>query len=759
MNPNTTPGISIFRRSSLLGLAILGLTCTIGGSDPAALVASAREARADLEEASLSDLPAVFEEGQAPAATTAEPAAAPADAAAPEESPAAANGSASADAAAGGEEESTYTQFDEISDVAGADVRPATGKEETADTVNGRITLALDDMTLEDTVRLFGETAGANIVAAGTLLQDKRVTANLRNVEWHPALSSILDVHGLALVEKTPGSGVYSIQTPVPNAPEPTIVETFFLQFTTVGEIRDPVKGMLRPGSVMTMFPSRNALVIRSTENNLKEVRALIEELDRPGRQVLIETKIMELSDGAMKELGIRWDSLKEFGVQADINPFSWSQNSVDQRRTESSQDASDRLTRNQMNEYERNRVSEYGRSDLSGYSTAASSQRDQSGYVNNYAWQDGFEPIPTGYIPNSPYIIPPNAGVDRGSEYYSGTLSSGLGTQNTEGQTGTSSSDITSRYDLDRVEATSTRGNSGSVVDSFVRDIVINQSAILNMSSLSFILSALETMDGVSIVSNPKIIVTSGSTNAFFSIGGREPIIETEIIRGTAESPGDKEVARLATDINTEFIRDGYLKTGIDLRVVATVKTDDFIEADIHPSLRRRISEKTVGGNSWPIISVKEIGTTFTLRSGQTVAIGGLTDSQETKITTRVPFLGSIPIIGRLFSHEEDATSQVETIIFVTLSVADPGQLREHSAIPQDARLVHQRMIKDRASREEFEAKLQEQKDAIEAEAAKKLAAAGGAPGAENEETVPAAPTGPVAVIRESGVTIIEAE
>jgi type II secretory pathway component GspD/PulD (secretin) len=239
--------------------------------------------------------------------------------------------------------------------------------------------------------------------------------------------------------------------------------------------------------------------------------------------------------------------------------------------------------------------------------------------------------------------------------------------------------------------------------VDSFTEAIREQQAAILEFDTLSVVLSALKKTDGVSVISNPKMIVTSGDTNAFFSVGERYPIIRTEIQRGTVDSPGDKEVAELATDINMEYIQSGYLRTGIDLQVVPIVKTDEMIETAIMPSLRRRLAQdKVVGGNSWPIISVKEIRTRFTLRSGQTVAIGGLTDTQESKQVTKVPLLGNIPIIGKyFFTHTQDLKSQNETIIFVTLSLAAAETLREESGIPQDAKLVHRELIKNRAERE----------------------------------------------------------
>ena len=530
--------------------------------------------------------------------------------------------------------------------------------------VNGiqHLTVSLEDVSLEDAVGMFSKTAGANIIVSGEVLKGKRVTVSLHDVEWQSALRSILEINGLTLVEQVTGSGVFSIQVKLPDAPEPTVVETFFVDYTTVGEIQHSVTSMLRPNSVLATFPSRNAIVIRSTAANLREVGKLIKELDRPGKQVLIETKIMELSDTAMKELGIRWDSLQEFGVGAKISPFSWSQSSTDKRSTEQ---FSDRL--NLAHQVDTRRTFRPQEDDLSYPSV------ENTDYVSSE---------------NNDFI-------------------------NLENQ-----SDQTLAYSPGRESFSygSTAAQDGSsILDTFTRDIVQSQSAILNMSDLQVVMSALEKMDGVSLVSNPKMIVTSGATNATFRVGEREPIIATEIKKGTTDSPGDTITSKLDTSIETDFISGGYFRTGIDMQVIATVKTDDYIEALLHPSLSRNLGSKSMGSNSWPIVNIKEILTSVTLRSGQTVAIGGLTDSKDQNVTTRVPVLGKIPIIGRLFSHEKTEKKQVETIIFVTLSIANPGELQSEAGIPDNARLVHKRRMQDQVDRKEFDQQLTIQKAAVE--------------------------------------------
>jgi type II secretory pathway component GspD/PulD (secretin) len=538
---------------------------------------------------------------------------------------------------------------------------PATKAEEL-------ISITLDDVPLVDVIRMFTRISGANIVASVTALEGK-VTVNLQDVHWKSALNSILDMHNLALVEKDLGSGVYSIVPRPADAPVPMVTKTFQLRFATVNDIGPIVRGMLPPGASLNEFASRNMLVVRSTSENLSEIQEVIKEVDQPTKQVCIETKFMELNDTATRALGMRWDSLAAFGVRLQGGPFDWTRKTVD--------------------EFTRDDTLKRAVYDQNGRQTSRNLDAEGVRYDSG-----DLAIVTEGTAGEGPFA----PGFSTAPPYPS-----------------TIESEITGQSQL----------RNQDILKSFSRTIEANQAAILEMDQLQFVLSALKTADGVELVSNPKLIVANGSTNAFFSVGSREPIIRTEIQRGTTESPGDIVTAELDTGINTEYITEGYLATGIDLRVVPVVKTDDLIEAYIRPSLRRKLSDKVVANNSWPIISVKEIQTRFTLRSGQTVAIGGLTDSQDSNIETKVPLLGDIPLIGRyLFSHSSKTKEQVETIIFVTLSLAQPETLYKQVGIPEDAALIHRKLIRNQTEQLQLEAEiesLQNEADALQREQADK--------------------------------------
>jgi pilus assembly protein CpaC len=76
----------------------------------------------------------------------------------------------------------------------------------------------------------------------------------------------------------------------------------------------------------------------------------------------------------------------------------------------------------------------------------------------------------------------------------------------------------------------------------------------------------------------------------------------------------------------------------------------------------------------------VRRADTTVELASGQSFAIGGLLQSNTTDIISQIPGMGSIPILGKLFSSTNYQNNKTELVIMVTpylVEPTDPGKLR----------------------------------------------------------------------------------
>jgi general secretion pathway protein D len=74
------------------------------------------------------------------------------------------------------------------------------------------------------------------------------------------------------------------------------------------------------------------------------------------------------------------------------------------------------------------------------------------------------------------------------------------------------------------------------------------------------------------------------------------------------------------------------------------------------------------------PIFSTREISTEVTIFDGATVVMGGLTRDEVKTVNDKVPVLGDIPGIGRLFRSEGEARQKRNLLIFVTANLVSPG-------------------------------------------------------------------------------------
>ena len=175
------------------------------------------------------------------------------------------------------------------------------------------ISLTLDDVPLAEVVRLFTRISGANIIAATSNLQGQ-VTANLQDVQWKPAFESILERQNLLLIEKPPASGIFVIEGRK-SAEDPRISATLKLNYAKVSDVSALVTSVLGKDGTATPFATGNNIVLNASALKIAEVQKIIESLDHPRAQVSIETKIVQLTEGTSRKLGVDWQSLDSYAI------------------------------------------------------------------------------------------------------------------------------------------------------------------------------------------------------------------------------------------------------------------------------------------------------------------------------------------------------------------------------------------------------------------------------------------------------------
>ncbi len=105
----------------------------------------------------------------------------------------------------------------------------------------------------------------------------------------------------------------------------------------------------------------------------------------------------------------------------------------------------------------------------------------------------------------------------------------------------------------------------------------------------------------------------------------------------------------------------------GISLELTPTMTQDGLITLSVSPEI------KTAGrssGDGPRDISSRNMNTTVVLRNGETLCLGGLIRKNKTEVRSAVPFFGSIPVLGRLFSYTSEEEEESELAIFITPSI-----------------------------------------------------------------------------------------
>lgn len=255
-------------------------------------------------------------------------------------------------------------------------------------------------------------------------------------------------------------------------------------------------------------------------------------------------------------------------------------------------------------------------------------------------------------------------------------------------------------------------RGTSRSYDSSATHNRTRTFTGSLSVDAFSLAINAFEHLDGASVFSNPKIIVANEET-AKVDMTTKEPNVEVDFQAATQVGQRDSVSTKLAiipgkTD---PFVGEAFFSYGITLQVTPRISPSGMITVDILPAISELESYYKPSGLDenqpvarYPIIRMKRMETTFTMASGTTAVIGGLTKTTEGSGNSGIPMLKDLPWIGpRLFGWKSRDKEQKEIIIFVTVGLANPESMREDIGLPKNAvfgRDVLNRKVKEPGDR-----------------------------------------------------------
>ena len=167
------------------------------------------------------------------------------------------------------------------------------------------------------------------------------------------------------------------------------------------------------------------------------------------------------------------------------------------------------------------------------------------------------------------------------------------------------------------------------------------------HVSNINATVQALVSNGKAKILSRPSITTMSGQ-KADILIGGRIPI-------PTADGDG-----KISVD---------WREYGVRLNIEPVVDAENKITSKVHAEVSTLDYGHGVTQNGFvvPALASREADAVINVRSGMTMAIGGLLNSEDSKTVTKVPLLGDLPIIGQFFRHTSNTRDKREMIILIT--------------------------------------------------------------------------------------------
>ena len=215
---------------------------------------------------------------------------------------------------------------------------------------------------------------------------------------------------------------------------------------------------------------------------------------------------------------------------------------------------------------------------------------------------------------------------------------------------------------------------------------------------NLSLTINALDRNDRSEMISAPSVTVANNSkavvkltTNYFFPDSWEE--LEVDLSSGDNDGDGVDITAPMPefdeeTEIGTVFTVTPKIKKNniIGLSINPDVssyigKDSEMVDATIYSrnangewvrdSLRSRTFEV------WkPVISKRSLNLEVNVKNGETLVLGGLSDSQMQTRLDKIPILGDIPFIGRLFQSQSETSTRKNMLIFVTARLVNDAGL-----------------------------------------------------------------------------------
>jgi pilus assembly protein CpaC len=170
--------------------------------------------------------------------------------------------------------------------------------------------------------------------------------------------------------------------------------------------------------------------------------------------------------------------------------------------------------------------------------------------------------------------------------------------------------------------------------------------------------IQALENDGVIQVLSEPNLLAADGQQASFLA-GGEYPYPVVQGVAGGGAGAVTIQFQEFGVRLN--FIPTITARNTIRLQVAPEVSSLDFANG------------VQISGFTVPALDVRRMNTEVEMSEGESFALGGLLDNRETQNLEKVPFLGDIPILGKLFRSISRTKTSTELIVIVTPEIVAP--------------------------------------------------------------------------------------
>lgn len=423
---------------------------------------------------------------------------------------------------------------------------------EAATEQDGTISVDFPEEDVRSVIRSVATLYELNVVIPEELVGT--VSLRLHDVTWQQVFEVILEPYNYTFVIEKNIVKIKSLESIV-NTPMETRV--FIVSFADAKDLKTTIESKVSAdkGGRVEYNQRNNALIVTEIPSKMDEIQQIIDQLDKPTNQVMIESKFVEISTRNQENIGLDWSGA--FGGSTGI--------------------------------------------------TAGPFNRE---FTSDYTRELG----------------------------------------NTGTSTGSRTTTVTSNGTTFTINDNTANSNTNTFADS---DSWAD-TAVFSADAFRVVVGALKSNSDVELVSNPTV-VTMNNQPAEILVGQEYPVVETRFNpqTGTYEA-GEAE----------------YKNIGIQMMVTPSVNAAGFITLNVEPQVSALDGTVTQLSASYPIISSRRTKSVVTIKDGYTLALGGLIERRESKGNNRVPVLGKVPMLGRLFRSDEGDLDRRNLVIFITAKV-----------------------------------------------------------------------------------------